>query len=308
MNQSKLLRFAAALAVAVPATMVPAPAYANPSISEALSAARNGDSRAAYIAGMMLMFGQGTRQNITEGARWLDQSARAGLLQAMVSLAALYDLGQGVPLDRERAASLRQQAARAGDPTARGQIDDDRRMPGQADFRRASVLTDLHMESAAIPYARRAAAQGSANAQLVLGRAYQFGSGVPRDFAQAVQFYRQAATSGMPEGARHLAYMYEFGLGVRVDRRQALVYYDRAAAGGLSKARQAAANLRSPDYDQRPSAPGGSASGNTNGSSNSKIDYCENRGGTTDVNNNCQVYHSDGYQRIDPNTGQPQPQ
>ena len=168
----------------------------------------------------------------------------------MTSLASLYDVGQGVPLDPARAHALREQAARLGEAVARGQLADDRRMRGQADFRRASVLTDLNMEAAAVPYARRAAAQGSANAQLLLARAYQFGAGVPRDYGQAFAFYRQAADGGLAEGARGLAYLYEFGLGVRVDRAKALVYYDQAAAGGLSKARQAAANLRSPDYDQ----------------------------------------------------------
>ena len=46
-------------------------------------------------------------------------------------------------------------------------------------------------------------------------------------------------------------------MGVNVDRKQALKYYDRAAARGSTIAKQAAANLRSPDYDQRPPASTG---------------------------------------------------
>jgi len=57
--------------------------------------------------------------------------------------------------------------------------------------------------------------------------------------------------------------MYEFGMGVDVDRKQALKYYDRAAARGSTIAKQAAANLRSPDYDQRPPSSAGGNGGTT---------------------------------------------
>ena len=84
----------------------------NPSLPEALSAARAGDARAQYIVGMMYLQGQGARQNLPESARWLEQSARAGMPHAIVSLANLYDVGLGVPFDPDRATALRQLAAR----------------------------------------------------------------------------------------------------------------------------------------------------------------------------------------------------
>ena len=233
------------------ALMLPVPyAAANPSLPEALQAANAGDARAQYMVGMMYMFGQNTRQDIAEGARWLERSVRAGIPQAMVALAALYDVGQGVPEDPKYATQLREQAARTGDPTARGQIADDRRLRGQADFRRASVLTDLKLFNEAVPYARRAADAGSANAQLLLGRAYHFGLGVNRDLPEAVHWFRKSAAGGLADGARALAYTYEFGLGQNADRGKALTYYDQAAKLGSEKARIAAANLRSPDYDR----------------------------------------------------------
>ena len=225
-------------------------AAANPSLGEALQVANAGDARAQYITGMMYMFGQGTHQDIAEGAHWLERSVRAGIPQAMVALAELYDIGEGVPEDIRRASQLREQAALAGDPTARGQIADNRNLRGQADFRRASVLTDLKLFNKAVPYAKRAADAGSANAQLLLGRAYHFGNGVPVNLSLAVSLYQRSADGGLADGNRALAYMYEFGLGVRVDRKKALFYYDRSAAKGSALARQAAANLRSPDYDQ----------------------------------------------------------
>jgi TPR repeat protein len=251
--------------------------WANPSIRETLPAARAGDARAQYIVGMMYLFGQDTRQDIPEGVRWLEPSARAGLPQAMVALAGLYDVGQGVPLDTERATQLRQQAAQAGDPTARGQISDDRTLPGQRDFRRASILTDLHLNAAALPYARKAADAGSRNGQLLLGRAYHFGLGVPVDKAAAFRLYQKSADGGLADGLRAVGYMYEFGEGIQADRKRALEYYDRAAAKGSALARQAAANLRSPDYDQPRS--GGTGGGAGSQSNNFRQFQCTGSGG-----------------------------
>lgn len=142
---------------------------------------------------MKYLFGDGTRQNIAEAIRWLQPSARAGKTQAIVALAGLYDVGQGVPFVAERAMQLRQQAARAGDTTAREQLADDRNLPRQRDFRRASILTELRQYQAAIPYTKTAVDAGSANAQLLLGRAYHFGLGVSVNHRAAANLYQQPA-------------------------------------------------------------------------------------------------------------------
>jgi hypothetical protein len=178
-------------------------------------------------------------------------------------------------------------------------------MPGQPDFRRASVLVDLHQEAASIPYARKAAQVGNKNAEFLLGRAYHFGLGVRPDMGQAFEWYRKSAQHGLPDGARHLAFMYEFGRGVAPDRKMALQYYDQAARGGNALAKRAAANLRSPDYD-RPR--GGGGNGGTSGGGyvperDTSADGCLNRGGQMQYGS-CQVYNGGGFTRIDPNTGQ----
>ena len=97
-------------------------AQGNPPFREVLAAANGGDARAQSIAGMTYLLGQGTRQDSPAAVRWLQQSAQAGLPQALVALAGLHDVGQGVPFDANRATQLRQQAARAGNSTARSQL------------------------------------------------------------------------------------------------------------------------------------------------------------------------------------------
>jgi len=94
-------------------------ASANPPFEPTLSAARAGDPRAQYLTGMAYVFGQGTPPDIPQAVRWLQPSAAAGVPQALVALAGLYDVGCGVPLALDHAVVLRQQAARAGSSIAR---------------------------------------------------------------------------------------------------------------------------------------------------------------------------------------------
>jgi hypothetical protein len=186
---------------------------ANPSLPDALTRAKAGDAGSQDIVGMMYMFGQGTRQNLPEAARWLEKSTAGGLPQAQVALAALADVGQGVPLDTERAQHLRQQAADAGNPTARGQLEALRKLPGQAEFMRAQVLVDLKMPTLAIPHAQWAADQGNAGARFLMGWFNHGGNGMPVDFAAARAYCQKAAGQGYVQAMRGLAYMNEFGQG-----------------------------------------------------------------------------------------------
>jgi len=52
---------------------------------------------------------------------------------------------------------------------------------------------------------RRAAQQGHAYAQSHLGKLYELGDGVPRDWRRAVHWYRLAALQGRGEAAARLA-------------------------------------------------------------------------------------------------------
>jgi TPR repeat protein len=255
----------------------PTHAQANSSIRDVLPAARAGDRSAQYMAGMTYLFGQGVRQDVPEGVRWLEASARNGVPQAMVALAALSDAGAGVPFDPARADDWRRQAAKLGDPTARAQLAEDSRLRGHRDFRRASTLTDLKFYAAALPFARNSADAGSASGQLMLGRAHHFGLGVPVDKSAALKLYLNSSAGGLADGSRAVGYMYEFGNGVPVNRKEALVYYDLAAARGSKIARQNAANLRSPDYDRPPGAGGG---GSGSQSSDFQAFQCNGAGGS----------------------------
>jgi Trypsin-like peptidase domain/Sel1 repeat len=76
----------------------------------------------------------------------------------------------------------------------------------------------------------------SADAQLSLGRAYQKGRGVPRDYVQAAAWYRKAAEQGESLAQDNLGRAYMDGRGVPQDYVQAAAWYRKAAEQGETAA------------------------------------------------------------------------
>jgi TPR repeat protein len=78
------------------------------------------------------------------------------------------------------------------------------------------------------------AAHGNAMAEYQLGRAYQLGQGVPRDYAKAAAFYRQAAAQGNAKSMFNLGYIYLHGQGVPRDAATAHQWFQKSADQGLA--------------------------------------------------------------------------
>lgn len=75
------------------------------------------------------------------------------------------------------------------------------------------------------------AALGDAAAQFALGRAYELGLGIPRDYSEAARWYRASADAN-PTSAAALGYLYELGRGVAPDFAKARRQYESAAQRG----------------------------------------------------------------------------
>jgi uncharacterized protein len=76
------------------------------------------------------------------------------------------------------------------------------------------------------------ARNGDPEAQYDLGLAYESGSGVPKDYAKALDWYRRAADQGSRSGLRAVALMHDMGLGVKQDYGTAVQGYIQAAEMG----------------------------------------------------------------------------
>jgi len=83
---------------------------------------------------------------------------------------------------------------------------------------------------------RPQAAQGNAKAQNRLGLLYEFGPGMPQDYAVARQWYEQAAAQGFAAAQTNLGLLYYNGRGVPQDYTKARQWWEKAAAQGKAAA------------------------------------------------------------------------
>jgi TPR repeat protein len=68
------------------------------------------------------------------------------------------------------------------------------------------------------------------------GKAYYYGTGVPKNFVEAVKFFRKAAERGHADAQNHLGVCYTQGRGVPRDYSEAFTWYHKAAEQGDAQA------------------------------------------------------------------------
>jgi hypothetical protein len=90
---------------------------------------------------------------------------------------------------------------------------------------------------------QQAAEQGHALAQTYLGTMYLEGTGIARDYAQAVAWFRKSAELGDPVAQYNLATMYESGRGIPKDDAEAARWYGKAAERGFAMAQSSLGRL-----------------------------------------------------------------
>ena len=82
------------------------------------------------------------------------------------------------------------------------------------------------------------AQSGDVRAQYALGRLYEKGKGMERDFEQALVWYRKAAEKEHPDSQYRLAVGYAYGLGIKKDEGEALSWLRKAANNGQKRAQK----------------------------------------------------------------------
>jgi TPR repeat protein len=96
---------------------------------------------------------------------------------------------------------------------------------------------------AAVRWFQKAAEQGNADAQIMLGNLYGNGRGVPLDYEAAVSWWRKAAEQGDASAQDALGSMYGNGQGVPLDYEAALSWYRKAAEQGNASAQYALGSM-----------------------------------------------------------------
>ncbi|MEW6709116.1 MAG: tetratricopeptide repeat protein [Candidatus Riflebacteria bacterium] len=144
-------------------------------------------------------------------ARIILDHAEKGNSDAQLTIGAMYDRGEGVPVDKVRAAKWWRKAADKNVIEAQYKL-------GSAYRDGEGVVRDL---SESVKWFRKAAEGGYANAQRALAYAYYRGEGVNKDQKEAAKWFTKAAEQGDSHAQCILALSFATGLGLKVDMGEA---------------------------------------------------------------------------------------
>jgi TPR repeat protein len=189
-------------------------------------AAERGNDTAQLTLARIYEQGQGVEPSDVEAVTWYRKAADRGNAEAQFSLGQLYDYGRGV---KESLVDAAQWYGRAAD---QGHVDAQVKMGSWCSLGLGVEKSDIK----AVNWYRKAALQGSATGQLNFGYMYHSGQGLERDDIKAVEWYRKAADQGEAGALVNLGVMYYHGYGVGQSYIQAVALYRRAAEQGHLKA------------------------------------------------------------------------
>jgi uncharacterized protein len=131
-------------------------------------------------------------------AQLLTKAAEAGNPVADLRLAMMYEKGDGVPRNLNRAFGYYKAAAEKGEPAAQTEL------AGYYEYGDGVVQDDWD-ESA--KWLRASAEQGWLKGEQGLGRAYEYGIGVPLNLNEAIAWYDKAAAKGDGQAAYFAKYL-----------------------------------------------------------------------------------------------------
>ncbi|MEG3180180.1 CHAT domain-containing protein [Sphingomonas sp. LT1P40] len=154
---------------------------------------------------------------------YIERAAAAGSMQALNTLASIYENGEGVPKDSARAFAIVKSGERSGYAWIVGRL---------AEYYMAGTGTPVDLKAGIAMY-ERAVGLGNRGGAKDLGDIYRFGKyGVPRDYALARKWYSRAMAMGDADSIAALAYMAEAGHGSPKDDVEARRLYALAVKQG----------------------------------------------------------------------------
>lgn len=174
--------------------------------------AKNGDTEAQFQLALLLQYAEPIK-NSAEAMRWLKKSAAQNHTQAMIRLGSLFDRGEGVPKDGEKAVALYKQAADAGDIEGANALAT-AYLRGVGCKGCGPEIKESYMKTDAM---------GSRKHGCHLGNTYLFGRipSIPNDAAKGLELVEPRAAAGVPECFETMAQVYEQGVGVTADPAEA---------------------------------------------------------------------------------------
>lgn len=181
-------------------------------------AAELGDPFAQNILGYVYLKGIAVAKDSALARYWYQKSAEGGFAAAQKNLGDLWKEGYEGERDYAIAFDLFRKAAEQGVPSAQIAL--------------AEMYCNAGFRHLALDWWRKAARRGSLDAYLALARAYEFGAGVPQDFALEKSWYKLAAKRGSAFAMRKLGVIYQNARGVLQNYGLAFRWYSKAEKHG----------------------------------------------------------------------------
>jgi TPR repeat protein len=214
-------------------------AYINGNFKEAFKIlrplAKNGDSEAQKMLGIMYDYGHGVKADSEKALVWYLRSAEQGHPAVQYQVGAKYFRGDGVRQDYQEAAKWWEMSANGGQVDAQFNL-------GLMYFRGLSISAN---DKKAAELFSLAANQGHGHGQYSLAVMYAFGRGVKKDYTIALDWFRKSAEQGIGQAQFNLGVFYENGYGVEKNTEIARSWYEKAAAQGTKEAENKLASLDS---------------------------------------------------------------
>jgi TonB family protein len=216
-----------------------------------IEAAKKGDARSQCELAKFYL----EKRKIRDAVAWFKKAAGQGFAEAQGWMGALYDAGQGVSRNYERAEELYRKAAEQGDVSAQVNLgfmyQHGRNVPQPVRELNGSLIfwSDngggfVRQDFAeAAKWYLRSAQQGSSFAQSRLGWMYIRGLGVKKDGSEAAKWFLKAAEQGETSTQCMLSALYLDGESVPTDYIQAHRWLNLCVAGMPGEKRKAAAKL-----------------------------------------------------------------
>lgn len=218
----------------IPAELVYPPDGTEPDYAAAVEMlapmAEQGDVEAQYYLGYLYDYCL-VGEDPALAAHWYEKAAEGGYVKALLALGQLYQSGEGVAEDEERAESLCKQAVDAG---ALELSDDELNGDGMFYIGRMYAIS-LGVEqdyAKAMEWLLKAADLGNASSMRLIGVLYENGDGVEQDYSKAMEWYLKSADNGNVRAMKNISLLYYDGKGVEQDFDKAVEWLIKAADTG----------------------------------------------------------------------------
>ena len=209
---------------------------------ERIAAAERGDAAAQYQLARAYLRGEGVPKDVNKAFALMKSAADQGYADAIGGVGYFHSVGVAVPKDENQAAEWFRKGAAKG--SAKAQLNLGKYL---VEGKGGSGAEPAQLREEGLQWIKKAADQGFAEAALAYGCILYFGDhGVARDYDKAAPYFKRAAEQGSRDAQNFLGVMNEFGLGMAVDMTAAERWFRSAALQNHLKAQSNLGNVLNP--------------------------------------------------------------